>query len=109
LNLPLKLSQELTQGKTFQPILLEILNQNLSEGGSFLQHEDSQKVSFKIGPFPPSYTIYFRLFYLFTIGRKNFADVGIQTADLWCWKQPLYQLHHTTDQDSQVVCETLSK
>ena len=25
---------------------------------------------------------------------KNFADVGIQTTDLWCWKQPLCQLRH---------------
>ena len=26
----------------------------------------------------------------------NFADDWIQTMDLWYWKQPLYQLSHTT-------------
>ena len=35
-----------------------------------------------------------RHFYLITIGRKNFAHVGIWTADLWCRKRPLYQLSH---------------
>ena len=28
----------------------------------------------------------------------KFAADRIQTADLWCWKQPLYQLSHTADQ-----------
>ena len=37
--------------------------------------------------------LYFCLFY-FTIGRQNFAGVWIWTADLWCWKRPLYQLSH---------------
>ena len=26
------------------------------------------------------------------MSNKNFADDWIQTADLWCQKQPLYQL-----------------
>ena len=40
--------------------------------------------------------LYFCLFYLITICRWNLADVGDWTADLWCQKQPLYQLsnHH---------------
>ena len=25
---------------------------------------------------------------------KKFADDWIETADLWCWKQPIYQLSH---------------
>ena len=24
----------------------------------------------------------------------NFADDWIRTMDIWCWKQPLYQLSH---------------
>ena len=26
--------------------------------------------------------------------NNNFADEWIQTADLWYWKRPLYQLSH---------------
>ena len=37
--------------------------------------------------------LYFRLFDC-TIGRYDFAEVWIWTADLWCWKQPLYLLSH---------------
>ena len=37
--------------------------------------------------------LYFCIFYC-TIGRNFFADVWIRTADLWCWKRPLYQLSH---------------
>ena len=28
------------------------------------------------------------------IVHTNFADDWIRTADLWCRKQPMYQLHH---------------
>ena len=37
--------------------------------------------------------LYFCLFYC-KIDRQNFADVWIQTVDLWCQKQRLYQLSH---------------
>ena len=37
--------------------------------------------------------LYFCLFYC-AIGRYTFADVRIQSADLWCQKRPLYQLSH---------------
>ena len=46
----------------------------------------------KMGHFRPLF-LYFRLFYC-TIGRLNFADVWIQTWDLWSWKHPPYQLSH---------------
>lgn len=29
---------------------------------------------------------------------KSIADVRVQTADLWSWKQPLYQLRHNRGQ-----------
>ena len=41
--------------------------------------------------------LYFRLFNTQLTVNKcsiNFADDWIQTADLWYWKQPLYQLRH---------------
>ena len=38
--------------------------------------------------------LYFRLFYLIYNWWISFADVGIWTADLWCWKRPLFQLSH---------------
>ena len=47
------------------------------------------------GPFL-AFFLYFCLFN--TVDSKqmfnNFADDWIQTADLWYWKQPLYQLSH---------------
>ena len=36
--------------------------------------------------------LYFRLFN--TVNRTYFAHDWIRTADLWCGKQPLYQLRH---------------
>ena len=49
--------------------------------------------------------LYFHLFYLYncTMGRLNFADVGIRTADLWCRKRPLYQLSHHHCPNSRTV------
>ena len=49
---------------------------------------------FQDGPFPASFSLFSSFPFQCTIGRFNFADVGIQTADLWCRKQPLYQLSH---------------
>ena len=56
---------------------------------------------------PPHYSSFLRwaipgvFFFIFvfsvffcTIGRSNFANDGIQTTDIWCWKRPLYQLSH---------------
>ena len=37
--------------------------------------------------------LYFRFFYC-TIGRSNFAEVWIRTADLWFQKRLLYQMSH---------------
>ena len=35
------------------------------------------------------------IFFIFVFpGRFNFANVWLQTADLWCRKRPLYQLSH---------------
>ena len=48
---------------------------------------------FKIGPFPASFSFIF----VFSIQYKStykFCDDWIRTADLWCQKQPLYQLRH---------------
>ena len=44
------------------------------------------------------FLLYFRLFNTddsIQMCNINFADDWIQTADLWYWKQPLYQLSHT--------------
>ena len=54
--------------------------------------------------------LYFCLFYLFTMGRKNFADVGTRTADLRCWKWPLYQLsHHHYLANTSLSCQRESQ
>ena len=39
---------------------------------------------------------YFRLFNTVDSKQmfKNFADDSIRTADIWYWKQPIYQLSH---------------
>ena len=47
----------------------------------------------KIGPFPASF-FFILVFSIQLIVQINFADDWIRTADLWCRKQPLYQLHH---------------
>ena len=43
-----------------------------------------------MGHFWPLF-LYFRLF---NTGNIKFADDWNQTADLWCCKEPLYQLSH---------------
>ena len=45
---------------------------------------------------PGLFFIYFRLFYveIQTTGIKSFAKDGIRSADLWCWKRPLFQPLH---------------
>ena len=47
----------------------------------------------KIGPFPATFFIIF-VFSIQLIVHINFADDWIWTADLRCWKWPLYQLRH---------------
>ena len=37
--------------------------------------------------------------------NKNFADDWIRTADLWCWKQLLYQLSHNHCQWSDLCIQ----
>ena len=54
----------------------------------------------KNGPFRPLF-LYFRLFN--TAVHINFATDRIGTADLWCWKRPLYQLRHNDCQRS-LIC-----
>ena len=53
---------------------------------------------FKNGPFPASFIFIFVFSIQLTVNKCsiNFADDWIQTADLWHWKRPLYQLSHTT-------------
>ena len=66
-------------------------------------------VFFKMGRSRPL-LLYFCLFYLFTMGRKNFADVGTQTADHRCWKWPLYQLsHHHYLANTSLSCQRESQ
>ena len=49
---------------------------------------------FKDGPFLASFSLFLSFLFKCTIGRSNFANVGIWTADLWSLKQKLYQLSH---------------
>ena len=52
----------------------------------------SQKLFYKGGTFPPSFSLFFSFLFKCTICRWKFALVGIQTTDLWCRKRPLNQL-----------------
>ena len=52
------------------------------------------KVFLKDGPFLASFSLFSSFLFKYTFGRLNFAGVEIQTADLWCQKQSLYQLSH---------------
>ena len=51
---------------------------------------------FKNGPFPASFFFIFIFSIQLTVYKCsiNFAKDWIPTADLWYWKQPLYQLSH---------------
>ena len=45
------------------------------------------------GPFPASFSLFLSFQYSGQyIGNKKFAEDWIRTADLWCWKRPLYQV-----------------
>ena len=55
---------------------------------------DIRTICFLNGPFPASF-FYFRFSSQLTAHKcsmQKFADDWIRTADLWCWKRPLYQL-----------------
>ena len=68
-----------------------------------MQFPDVQsQVFLKIGPFPASFFFIF-VFSIQLIVHINFADDCIRTADLWCRKRPLYQLHHNHFPQSQVL------
>ena len=55
------------------------------------------KLTFFNGPFLASFYSFIFVFATNSwhkLNSKNFADVGIRSADLWCWRQPLCQLRH---------------
>ena len=57
---------------------------------------DIRTICFLNGPFPASF-FYFRFSSQLTAHKcsmQKFADDWIRTADLWCWKRPLYQLSY---------------
>ena len=63
---------------------------------TFTHQSHSVIVFFNMGHSRPLF-LYFRLFNTQLTVNKcsiNFADDWIQTADLWYWKRPLYQLSH---------------
>ena len=49
--------------------------------------------------------IYFRLFYkqLTHLNSKIVANVGIWSADLWCWRRPLCQLRHNHGSNNLII------
>ena len=66
---------------------------------------------FKDGPFTASFSQFSQFSsFLFrcTIGRYNYANVGIPTADLWFWKQALYQLNRNHSPSLNLIDESAS-
>ena len=72
-------------------------------GNFALFFTQSSDLFYKIGYIPYTFYTYFRLFNTVDqkyssspVTMKKFAHDMIRTADLWCRKQPLYQLSHNS-------------
>ena len=59
----------------------------------FAKTENRNEIEDEMGHSRPLFSLFSSVQYSWQMFKK-FVDDWIWTADLWCWKQPLYQLSH---------------